>query len=59
MGCLVVTLKLTGVWLFGSVARSSGFTPFEVPPPSPASSEGSTGMVPFAVAIVALVVDET
>ncbi len=55
----VVKLKETGVWPFGSVARSSGFTPFEVPPPSSASSEGSTGMVPFAVAIVALVVDET
>ena len=47
-------LRETGVWLFGSVVRSSGLTRFEVPPLSPASSERSTGMVPVAVAIVAL-----
>ena len=48
------SLKLTGVWLFGSVVRLSGLTRFELPPLSPASSEGSTGMVPIAMAIVAL-----
>ncbi len=41
-------LKPTGVWLFGSVVRLAGLTPFELPPPSPASSDGSTGMVPIA-----------
>ncbi len=56
---MAANLKPTGVWLFGSVVRLAGLTPFELPPPSPASSEGSTGMVPIAVAIVALVVDET
>ena len=56
---MAANLKPTGVWLFGSVVRLAGLTPFELPPPSPASSEGSTGMVPVAVAIVALVVDET
>ncbi len=57
--CTVASVKLTGVWLLGSVVRLVGLTPFEVPPPSPASSDGSTGMVPIAVAIVALQVDET
>ncbi len=39
------------VWVSGPGFR---LTPPEVPPPSPASSEGSTGMVPVAVAIVDL-----
>lgn len=37
---------LTEVWLVGSVACVSRHTLPEMPPPSPASSEGSTGMVP-------------
>ncbi len=59
MRWLTANLTPTGVWLFGSVARLAGLTPFELPPPSPASSDGSTGMVPVAMAIVALQVDET
>jgi len=51
---MVASLKPTGVWLFGSVVRLAELTRSEVPPPSPASSEGSTGMVPIAMAIVAL-----
>jgi hypothetical protein len=38
---------LTGVWLMGSVACVFRFTRPEMPPPSPASSDGSTGMVPL------------
>ena len=59
---LAANLTLAGVWLFGSVVRLAGLTPFELPPPSPASSDGSTGMVPIvsnSAAIVALQVDET
>ena len=41
-------LTPTGVWLMGSVARGCGLTHSEMPPPSPASSEGSNGMVPIA-----------
>ncbi len=58
----VNNLKLAGVWLCGSVVRLAGLTQVELPPPSPASSDGSTGMVPIvsnSAAIVALQVDET
>ena len=48
-----------GCGCLGQWSGLPGSLLFELPPPSPASSEGSTGMVPIAVAIVALVVDET
>ncbi len=37
------------MWLLGSVACLFRLTQSEMPPSSPASSEGSTGMVPYSL----------
>ncbi len=42
----VVECFVTGVWLMGSVVLTDSLGS-ELPPPSSASSEGSTGMMPY------------